>query len=453
MRAMTEPRISSPGAREAIAALVDDFQALDGPVSGDPLGWPGYPEQLERARESSGEDESVVTGRARLGGEPLVVIALDFRFMGGSMGAATGTRMVRAFDEARAQRCPVVSLIASGGARMQEGMCSLVQMQRIAAAQARARSEGIAHIAVLRHPTTGGVWAALGSVADIVYALPEATVAFAGPRVRGAAGAREPEFTAEGQHGAGAVDRVLGEDELRHELALAVALLTPYEPGPFEPADVPAALASDRYDGAASAWEHVLHARRPERPRAARYLDAYFEARVELSGDRAGGADPEMLCGFGRRGERTIAYAAQTGGATGPAGFRAASRLLDLAARLHLPVLTLIDTPGAANDAAAERGAVGTAIGELFQRVAASPVPITSLVIGEGGSGGALALASPERLWIAPEAYFAVIAPEGAAAILARDRAEAPELAGRMRLLPGDLLRLGIVDGVARSER
>jgi acyl-CoA carboxylase subunit beta len=160
-------------------------------------------------------------------------------------------------------------------------------------------------------------------------------------------------------------------------------------------------------------------------------------------GTGVGGTDPEMLCGFGRRDGRTIAYVAQTGGVGGPAGFRTAARLLGLAARLRLPVLTLIDTPGPANGADAARGAVGTAIGELFQRVVASTVPITSLVIGEGGSGGALALASPDRLWIAPDAYFAVIAPEGAAAILERDPSRAPAIAERMHLRPADLLRLG----------
>ena len=169
---------------------------------------------------------------------------------------------------------------------------------------------------------------------------------------------------------------------------------------------------------------------------------------MTISGDRAGGHDPGMLCGFGRRDGRTIAYAAQTGTANTAAGYRTAARLIELAERLRLPVLTLIDTPGAANDAAAERGAIGSAIGELFQRVASSSVPITSLVIGEGGSGGALALAS-ERPWIAPDGYFAVIAPESAASILERDESRAPELAERLRLRPPDLLKLGIVRGIA----
>jgi acetyl-CoA carboxylase beta subunit len=451
---MTEPHISSPSAREAIAALVDDFRELDGPISDNPLDWPGYGDQLRHAREVSGEGEAVVAGHARLNGEPLILIATDFRFMGGSMGAATGARVVGALDEARRTRCPVVSLIASGGARMQEGMCSLVQMQRVAAAHAAARREGVPHIAVLRHPTTGGVWAALGSVADIVYALPDATVAFSGSRVRRAEldGRCEPEFTGADQHRHGVVDRVLGEAELREEVALAVSMLRPSGSGIPYPADVPDALATEAERLDATAWEHVLRARHASRPRAARYLDHYFEARLAISGDRAGATDPEMLCGFGRREGRTIAYAAQTGNRNAPAGFRIAARLLELAARLRLPVLTLIDTPGAANDAGAERGAIGTAVGEAFQRVAASPVPITSLVIGEGGSGAALALASPDRLWITPDAYFAVIAPEGAAAILGYDLRQAPDIAEWMCLRPEELLRLGVVKGIVRGK-
>ena len=156
-----------------------------------------------------------------------------------------------------------------------------------------------------------------------------------------------------------------------------------------------------------------------------------------------------MLCGVGRRAGTPIAFAAQTGGANTPAGFRTAARVIRLADRLRLPVLTLIDTPGAANDEAAEAGAIGPAIADAFAAVAEARVPITSLVIGEGGSGGALALASPNELWITPDAYFAVIAPESAAAILKLPPGEAPEVAERMRLRPQDLVELGVVQGIA----
>ncbi|MEU4743019.1 carboxyl transferase domain-containing protein, partial [Actinosynnema sp. NPDC023658] len=188
-------------------------------------------------------------------------------------------------------------------------------------------------------------------------------------------------------------------------------------------------------------------ARAAQRPRADAYLDDYFDLRVPISGDRAGGVDPGMRCGVGSREGRAVAFAAQTGTANTPAGFRTAARLIRLAERFALPVLTLVDTPGAANDAAAERAGVGAAIAELFATVAEARVPITTLVIGEGGSGGALALSSPEHTWITPDAYFSVIAPELAAAILKRD--DVPRLADDLRLRPQDLVELGAVRGIS----
>lgn len=192
----------------------------------------------------------------------------------------------------------------------------------------------------------------------------------------------------------------------------------------------------------------MVRAREPGRPRAEAYLSAYFDDREEISGDRCGGADPGIRCGFGRREGRTIAFAAQCGTATRPAGFRTAARLIRLADRLGIPVLTLVDTPGAANDAAAERAGAGAAIAEVFAALATADVPVTSLLIGEGGSGGALALAAPGRLWATPDSYFSVIAPELAAAILKRDETQLHETADQLRIRPQDLLELGVIQGI-----
>ncbi|WP_306330242.1 carboxyl transferase domain-containing protein, partial [Streptomyces venezuelae] len=195
--------------------------------------------------------------------------------------------------------------------------------------------------------------------------------------------------------------------------------------------------------------EAVARARHPDRPRAAAYLDAHFTLRAGISGDRAGGVDPGMLCGFGRLPDgRTVAYAAQCGTATTPSGFRTAARLVRLADRLGIPVLTLVDTPGAANGPEAERAGAGPAIADLFAAVATARVPVTSLLIGEGGSGGALALAAPGNLWATPDSYFSVIAPEMAAAILKRPPEEAGTTADQLRLRPDDLVDLGVVRGV-----
>ncbi|MFJ6082453.1 carboxyl transferase domain-containing protein [Streptomyces sp. NPDC092369] len=475
-----------------------------------PLGWQGYDASRARAAERTGEEESVVCGTARVGGTPTVLIAFEFGFLGGSLGERTGDRIESAYAHARAHRLPVVPLVATGGSRMQEGMLALTQLQRVAHQSALTRAAGLPQIAVLRDPTTGGGWATLGAGADVILALPGAQVGFAGSRVR-PPDADPMAYTAEAQVAAGAVDAVVSPEQLRERLGLWLRLLTggaeasgdgAEESGSgaradratagagsadtppavadrtagarpdadaastetrsastrtagtptsaaISPAPVPGALGTP--DLPATGRDAVQAARSPRRPHAHAYLDAYFTHRADLSGDRCGGTDPGMLCGFGEREGRTVAYAAQTGTATRPAGYRTAARLIGLAGRLGIPVLTLVDTPGAANDAEAERQGAGAAIAEVFAAVASARTPVTTLVIGEGGSGGALALAAPGNTWATPDSYFSVIAPEMAAAILKRpaDRAEAT--ADQLRIRPQDLVELGVIRGVVRS--
>ncbi|MFH8218608.1 carboxyl transferase domain-containing protein [Streptomyces sp. NPDC018057] len=480
-------------ARQAIALVTDDFTELPDAAapSGSlgapdavapdgldgPLGWEGYDASRARAAARTGEQESVVCGTARIEGTPAVLISFEFGFLGGSLGTRTGDRLEAAYTYARAHRLPVVPLVATGGSRMQEGMLALTQLQRVARQSALTRAAGLAQIAVLRDPTTGGGWATLGAGADVVLALPGAQVGFAGSRVR-PPDADPAAYTAEAQVAAGSADAVVRPAELRATLGRWLRLLTAPSAAPAPP---PRALPSTAQGASATGlpatgWEAVRRARAPERPRAEQYLDAYFTDRVALRGDRCGGGpSPEtetdadadadtntdtgtgtggrgevggVLCGFGTHQGRTVAYAAQTGTATRPAGYRTAARLVRLADRLGIPVLTLVDTPGAANDAEAERQGAGAAIADLFGAVAAARTPVTTLVIGEGGSGGALALAAPGNTWAVPDSYFSVIAPELAAAILKRPPEQAPATAEQLRLRPQDLVELGVVRGV-----
>lgn len=440
--------VASASAREAIEAVSTDFEPFgEKTFSGNPLEWPGYEDQLARAREKSGESESVVAGEAWVGETPVVILAFDFRFLGGSMGEVAGSKIVEAFEKARESRQAVVSLVATGGARMQEGMRSLAQLQRLADACMGAKDEGIPHICVLRNPTTGGVWASMASTADYIIGVKGAAVSFAGSRVRGTEDADDA-FTSAGKLDSGFIDAELEAHEIPEVLESVVALLSPGDARYLAPPELPRALGYARPPK--GAWASVMRARHPGRPRAEAYLDDYFEYRVGISGDRSGGVDEGMLCGFGRREGHTIAYAAQNGTANTAAGFRSAQRLMQLAEHFGLPVLTLIDTPGASNGACDEREGVGTAIAELFCAMADLSTPITSLVIGEGGSGGALALAAPDNLWITPDGYFAVIAPESAATIIEKDRDLAQDISERMKLTPQDLVDLGVVRGIAR---
>ncbi|MGM9439404.1 carboxyl transferase domain-containing protein [Streptomyces murinus] len=441
-------------AREVLALVTDDgsFTELPPPARQSrpdgPLGWQGYDASRARAAERTGEEESVVCGTAAVGGTRAVLIAFEFGFLGGSLGERTGDRLVGAYAHAREHRLPVVPLIATGGSRMQEGMIALTQLQRVARQSALTRAAGRPQIAVLRDPTTGGGWATLGAGADVILALPGAQVGFAGSRVR-PPDADPAAYTAEAQLAAGAADAVVRPEDLKCALGRWLRLLSGTNDR-TSPAPVPAALAAT--DVPATGWAAVQRARSPERPRAHAYLDAYFTTRVHISGDRCGGTDPDgILCGFGEHHGRTVAFAAQTGTGTRPAGYRTAARLIRLADRLGVPVLTLVDTPGAANDAEAERQGAGAAIAEAFGAVAGARVPVTTLVIGEGGSGGALALAAPDNTWATPDSYFSVIAPELAAAILKRRKEETENTADQLRIRPQDLVELGVIRGIVRN--
>ncbi|WP_455359359.1 carboxyl transferase domain-containing protein [Streptomyces sp. SYSU K21746] len=573
-------------AREAIAVVADGFTELPAPVRhapqpDGPLAWAGYDASRARAEERTGERESVVCGTAVIGGRAAVLISFEFGFLGGSLGERTGDRLEAAYTHAREHRLPLVSLVATGGSRMQEGMLALTQLQRVARQSALLRAAGLPQISVLRDPTTGGGWATLGAGADVILALSGAQIGFAGSRVR-PPDADPAAYSAAGQLAAGQVDAVIRPDELRGTLANWLTLLTggttpaspearpteraeghaapghaPEDPaapghapegppgpghapaghhppehvpsgdaapghapegprGPGHAADGPsgpgrtpegppgpgrtpegppgpgrapegppapghapaghpppehampasppasreALVAGGPWElpvppGALGAvalprtgWEAVQQARAAGRPRAQAYLDAYFDLRLPVAGDRCGGTDAGMLCGFGLRGGRSIAYAAQCGTATLPAGYRTAARLIRLADRLGIPVLTLVDTPGAANDAEAERSGAGAAIADVFAAVASARIPVTTLLIGEGGSGGALALAAHGNTWVTPDSYFSVIAPEAAAAILKRAPADAPATADQLRLRPQDLVELGVARGI-----
>ena len=440
--------VADPG---SLARFGEDIAAAD------PSDWPGYPEQLRRTRIAAGTRHAVTTGVATVGGEACVLAGFEFGFLGGSMGAAEGARVVRAFSVAVAERLPIVCVAASGGSRMQEGTSALLQMQAVATAIAAARRAGIPHIAVAGDPTTGGVWSSLIADADVLISVPGARVSFSGSRTRPpGADPRSPEYLAEGKWARGFVDVLSPVPGLRATVAAAVRLLSPRSRGdgprraplPAWPGGDSAGPAPPDAPPDEDAWTHVGRARGPSRPRADRWLAGYFGPTVEIRGDRCGGVDTGLRCGFGRHQGSTIGYIAQAGRRTTPAGFRTATRLLGLAARLRLPVLTLIDTPGAAAAPADEAAGLGPAIAELFVAMASSPVPVTSVIIGEGVSGGALALASPSDLWIARDGYLAVTTPELAASILKLGVQDIPHVATWLRLTPAELMSRGIVRGI-----
>ena len=174
------------GPRERIAYLVDEdsFQELDGELmSRDVLGFPGYDQKLRNAKLASREKEGVVCGAAQIGGEPCALFVMDPNFMMGSMGTVVGEKIARLFEYAAGHGLPVVGYTLSGGARMQEGSLSLMQMAKVSAALLRHSQAGLFYLTVLTDPTTGGVTASFAMDGDIIMAEPGATIGFAGARV------------------------------------------------------------------------------------------------------------------------------------------------------------------------------------------------------------------------------------------------------------------------------
>ncbi|MGY1619789.1 acetyl-CoA carboxylase carboxyltransferase subunit alpha [Geodermatophilus sp. SYSU D00691] len=456
------------GARERIGQLVDAgsfAETVFPPGPRDPLAFTdlrAYPDRLEDAARRSGESEAVVVGTAAIGGHAVVVAVMDFGFLGGSMGTEVGRRVSGAAELALERGLPLVTVCASGGARMQEGVFSLFQMARASAAFARLREAGLLSVCVLTDPTYGGVSASYATLASVLVAERGAHVGFAGPRVvQETIRAELPDDfqTAEFLLAHGLVDRVESRAELRPLLARLIALHRRRPPSPParrrpEPGHGPGALLD------LDPWDVVQRARVPERPTTLDHLHAAFDDFVELHGDRAFADDPAIVGGVASIGGRSVVVighekghsvrdrVARNFGMPHPEGYRKALRLLGHAETFGLPVVTLVDTPGAHPGPEAEERGQAHAIAEIIQRSSRLRVPVVAVVTGEGGSGGALALCTSDRLLVFENAYLSVISPEGCAAILWRTAAAAPTAARAMRLGAAHLYGTGIATAV-----
>ncbi|AVT35651.1 acetyl-CoA carboxylase carboxyl transferase subunit alpha [Plantactinospora sp. BB1] len=465
-------RLDAP---ERIAQLVDrdTFRPLPGPaVQVDPIGFVDsvpYPQRLAAARAETGLAEAVLCGTATLGGHGLVLAVMDFRFLGGSLGSVTGELITRAAEHALGNRLPLLLVTASGGARMQEGVLALMQMATISQAIAALREAGLLTVSLVTDPTYGGVAASFATCTDIVLAETGSRLGFAGPRV-----IREtirqtlpPDFqTTDFLLRHGQVDMVVQRRALRARLRWLLAAVASTPDRPSGTAAAPdrerptGVLPPPDPDDLGDAWRIVRSARHAGRPTTLDYLASAFDGFVELHGDRLGVDCAAVVAGLARLGDHYVAVVghqkghqprelrARNFGMASPAGYRKAIRVMRLAANLGLPVVTLIDTPGAYPGVEAEQQGQAAAIAESILAMTGLPTPVVAVIIGEGGSGGALALAVADRVLMLRNAVYSVISPEGCAAILWHDRAAVPRAADALRLTAPDLLRLGVADEI-----
>lgn len=465
---------SAIDAHQRITQLLDpgSVELLDLPVhTADPLGFVDskpYPVRLADARRKTGLDEAVVCASGSVEGNPLIIAVMDFRFLGGSLGGAVGELITRAGEIALERRVPLLIATASGGARMQEGAISLMQMAKTSQMLGQLDEAGILTISLITDPTFGGVAASFATLCDVIIAEPGARLGFAGRRVieQTIRQTLPPDFqTAEFLLSHGLIDLIRPRQELRATLARLLASGSRPIDLPDAPAEQPGQDNATESNGDGNgepvdSWSVVQRARDIGRPTTADYIGLLLDDFEELRGDRLGADCSAIIGGLGRlagtpvmvighqKGHTAGELAARNYGMPTPAGYRKATRLMRLAAKLGLPVITFVDTPGAYPGMAAEENGQAIAIAENIRLMASLPVPVITVVTGEGGSGGALALAVANRVLICANAVYSVISPEGCAAILWNDPASAPTAASALRLTSAELLRLGVVDGV-----
>lgn len=469
------------GASKRLEATVDagSFEEWDAELEAtDILAFPGYTEKLERAQRSTGDKDAVLCGRATIGGEPCAIFIMDGDFMMGSMGSVVGEKICRTFEQAAELRLPVVGITVSGGARMQEGTTSLMQMAKVSGARARFAKTGLPYLVLLTDPTTGGVTASFAMEGDIILAEPGALIGFAGPRVveqtthkRLPAGFQRSEFLLE--HGF--LDLIVKRENVPATLSELLAL----HAGRIPAADAPHVLP-ERHEPhtllkkagrkrrrggneAPSAYDIVQAARSVEHPTALELIELGFDGFIELHGDRYFSDDPAIVGGIAwvgdqvftvigtERGRSTKERVARNFGSAHPEGYRKAQRLMKEAERFGRPVLCLIDTAGAYCGIGAEERGQGEAIASNLVVMSELETPIVSIVVGEGGSGGALALAVADRVLMLDNAAYSVVSPEGCASILWKTTDRAADAAEALALTAPRLAELGIVDGTITS--
>ena len=470
-------------AETRLALLVDgeSFRERDaGLESVDPLGFVDskpYPERLAAAQAATGLRDAAVWGTAAIGGSRVAICVMDFGFMGGSMGSVVGEKVTRAAEEALAERIPLVVVAASGGARMQEGTLALMQLAKTCAALERLARAGVPYVSVMTDPTTGGVYASFAALGDVNLAEPGALIGFAGARVAAGTIAEElpPGFQrAEFLLEHGFVDRIVPRSRLREELAALLRLLRPSDVGR-------AGSASDQRNGDGrvprpteqgtraalperqpedDVWGRVQLARDPARPHTRELAHTIGSEFIELHGDRLFRDDPAIVGGLLRVGGRAaVIVGHQKGsdttenirrnfGMPHPEGYRKAQRLFAVAERFGLPVITVIDTPGAFPGPASEERGVAEAIARSIMQMSALRTPIVAVITGEGGSGGALAIAVGDTVLALENAVYSVISPEGCASILWRSPEKARTAAAALRITASEQVLLGVVDEV-----
>lgn len=462
-RVKTNNRIKMVADRKSFTPWFEDM-----PVS-NPLNFEGYEDKLAETREKTGANEAVTVGQCNIYGEPAVIGVCETRFMMGSMGHVVGEKITRAIERATELKLPVFIFCASGGARMQEGIVSLMQMAKTSAAIQRHGEAGLLYSTILTDPTTGGVTASFAMLGDVIMAEPGALIGFAGPRViKQTIGQELPEGfqTAEFLVEHGFVDGIVKRENLKKTMYFLIKTHQQKEGSyadfkkdfHFELNEIMKERSWKTLP--ITAWEKVKAVRQVGRPSAMDYVDHIFDFFVEAHGDRGFRDDKAIVGGIAFLDGQPVTVIADVKGKDGkecqernfgmpmPEGYRKALRLMKQAEKFNRPIISFVNTSGAFCGIEAEERGQGEAIARNLLEMSALKVPVLCILIGEGGSGGALATAVGNEVWMMENATYSILSPEGFASILWKDSARAEQASEVMNITAQDLKRLGIIEQI-----
>ena len=428
----------------------------------NPLNYKGYEEKIQAMQEKTKLDEAVLTGKAKIKGNEVAMAVCDSRFIMASMGEVVGEKITRMVERATEEKLPVIIFACSGGARMQEGITSLMQMAKTAAAIKRHSDAGGLYISVLTNPTTGGVTASFAMLGDIILAEPNALIGFAGPRVieqtigqKLPKGFQRSEFLLD--HGF--IDRIIEREEMKDVLGKILEMHRTDHKFSSKIKEEKLSFYSG-HKGMMSSWDRVEISRKKDRPVGSDYIENLFTDFIEFHGDRYYKDDKAIISGIAyfngvpvtvitqEKGTTTKDNIERNFGMASPDGYRKSLRLMKQAEKFHRPIICFVDTPGAFCGIEAEERGQGEAIARNIYEMSALKVPVLSVIIGEGGSGGALALATSDEVWMMENSVYSILSPEGFASILWKDSKRAKEAAEVMKLTAEDLKQAGIVEKV-----
>ncbi len=463
-------RVKTPN-RISMVADKGTFEAwFEGMETSNPLEFTGYEDKVLKAKERTGLDEALTVGRCKVFGEPAVIGICDSRFMMASMGHTVGEKLTLAIERAVSEHLPVFVFCCSGGARMQEGIVSLMQMAKTSAAVSRLREAGLLYCTILTDPTTGGVTASFAMLGDVIMAEPGALIGFAGPRViRQTIGQELPDGfqTSEFLLEHGLIDGIVERKNLKKTIYFMIKSHKSIEGNysDFDETDTEyriSELVNERmhYSMPKSPWEKVRGVRQATRPQGLDYIEYIFDVFIEAHGDRAFRDDPSIVGGIGfignqpvtiiseDRGKNPEDYRKKNFGMPMPEGYRKALRLMKQAEQFNRPVVCFVNTPGAYPGMEAEERGMGESIARNLMGMSELKVPILCILVGEGGSGGALATAVGNEVWMLENATYSILSPEGFASILWKDSNRAKEASEIMKITASDLLDLKVIEKI-----